>query len=478
MVLSHNLQDVFEASCKFSLLSLPTLKDIGLDIHFSAIDVNNATTTTTVYNGPKPILPFASSEPFEANIIDWRYLSSQDKKCKAVYEITFDIAKSNFTFKPGDTIGILAQNLEEDVNTIINHLDLSSKANLQYTLSDSTTDNHKGCKIPPHIPVKSTIRYVLTSCCDIRAVPKKIFLLALSRHTKDEDERKILEYLCSKEGSIAYNSYVLDQQLCLLDLLIIFKSCKPPIQVLLGHLPRLLPRPYSIVNSSVKNPNVVKICFSVMDLGHNRKGLVTGWLENKIKRGTYSIEEKMRSLNLSSELEKVSIYLRRNISGFTPPVDLKTPLILIATGTGIAPFIGFLEQRSYLKESSQEVDMGTVWLFFGCRHPNSDFIYEKELNMFLNNKTIDRFNKSFSRMENAESKYVQDALMHNGEDLVRLIERGASIFICGDLKNMAVAVKDTIINCLVKYSNKSQEESKSLLSNMQTEKKYLVDIWS
>lgn len=81
----------------------------------------------------------------------------------------FFFQNSNFKFKAGDTIGIIPQNRENEVEFIISHLDLSSHADLAYTLR-----SQKGIKIPNHIPVKSTLRHVLQSCVDIRCILKKV----------------------------------------------------------------------------------------------------------------------------------------------------------------------------------------------------------------------------------------------------------------------------------------------------------------
>lgn len=243
----------------------------------------------------------------------------------------------------------------------------------------------------------------------------QLFLLALSRHTKDENERRTLEYLCSKEGANAYTTHILNKYFCILDLFTTFKSCQPPVEVLLANLPRLLPRPYSIVNSGLSNPNVIKICFSVNELANNRKGLVTGWLEIIINRKS-NIEDKLELLNINDDCstnDKVPIYIRKNMSGFTPPEDLGIPLILIGPGTGVAPFIGFLEERQHLKCEQPGLKLGEVWLFFGCRNPKLDFIYEKELNKFLENGIINKLNTSFSRIENgSENKYIQVGIFY------------------------------------------------------------------
>ncbi|XP_013193616.2 methionine synthase reductase [Amyelois transitella] len=468
MVISHkhNFQELFEACSKSLTLNLPTLKENLVRISYEKSD-----DLSTVYNGLPPPLPFARSEIFQTQISNSRRLTSVNGDCKAVYEVTFDITGSNFTFKPGDTIGIIPHNDDASVNFILSHLDLISQADLPYHLSCDTSQK---LKLPQHIPVRCTLRNVLKNIVDLRSILKKLFLLSLSRHTKDENERKVLEFLCSKEGSTSYTSHILNKSFCILDLLSVFKSCKPPIEILLTNLPRLLPRPYSIVNSYLKHPNLLKICFSVMDFENNRKGLTSGWLERLVLEDS-NIESKMENLSLY-EKKTVPIYLRKNITAFSMPENLETPLILIGPGTGIAPFIGFLEERQYLKET-KDVNLGNVWVFFGCRNPKLDFIYEKELQKYLDNGILTKLSTSFSRVDNNNVKYVQDTIQENAEELVEWIHKGASIFVCGDVKTMVAEVKKAIETCLIRHSP-SDQDAATLLSDLIREKRYLVDIWN
>lgn len=236
----------------------------------------------------------------------------------------------------------------------------------------------------------------------------QLFLLALSKYTEDETEKKVLEYLCSKEGASAYTAHILNRNLCVLDLFAIFKTCKPPIEILLEHLPRLVPRPYSIVNSVLSSPNELKFCFSVMDIGNGRKGLVTGWLERIINNT--SLENLVNNLSItdnehSSDIDKISIYMRKNVNQFSFPEGFDHPLLLIGPGTGVAPYIGFLEERQYLR--SKKGLQGPIWLFFGCRNPDIDFIYEEELQNFVSTGILSKLITAFSRVENCENKYIQ-----------------------------------------------------------------------
>jgi methionine synthase reductase len=52
--------------------------------------------------------------------------------------------------------------------------------------------------------------------------------------TTDDDEKRRLEELCSKEGSEVYIKYVLEEHLSILDILNHFPSCQPDVAMLIG----------------------------------------------------------------------------------------------------------------------------------------------------------------------------------------------------------------------------------------------------
>ena len=48
------------------------------------------------------------------------------------------------------------------------------------------------------------------------------------------------------------------------------------------------------------------------------------------------------------------------------PKSLSTPMVMVATGTGLAPLMSIILSRAHLCEGSEEA-MGETMLFFGCR---------------------------------------------------------------------------------------------------------------
>lgn len=58
---------------------------------------------------------------------------------------------------------------------------------------------------------------------------------------------------------------------------------------------------------------------------------------------------------------------------FYPPEDPAIPVIMVATGCGVAPFPGFIEERSVASTP------GPTWMMFGNRYREGDFLYRSEL---------------------------------------------------------------------------------------------------
>ncbi|KAL8194268.1 UNVERIFIED_CONTAM: hypothetical protein K2H54_011231, partial [Gekko kuhli] len=211
---------------------------------------------------------------------------TRDDAVKTTLLLELDISETTFSYQPGDAFNVICPNYANEVDELLHLLGLSEKKEHLVCLKVKPGTKKRGADVPRCIPEKSSLNFILTWCLEIRTIPKKAFLRSLVEHTADAGARRRLQELCSKQGASDYNAFVRDAGVCLLDLLRAFPACKPPLSLLVEHLPRLQARPYSAASSSLSQPGKMSFVFNVLEfpshLGERRRGVCTGWLAEQV----------------------------------------------------------------------------------------------------------------------------------------------------------------------------------------------------
>jgi sulfite reductase alpha subunit-like flavoprotein len=147
-------------------------------------------------------------------------------------------------------------------------------------------------------------------------------------------------------------------------------------------------------------------------------------------------------------------------------------------GTGLAPFIAFLEQRKI--QISENIPVGKAYLYFGCRARDQDFIFQDELMRFFDEGSLSELQVAFSR-ETPEKVYVQHKLLENKEKLWRLVhQQKASILVCGAASTMAVDVRDTWLSIIedgLEEESGNQVSATTYLQSLEDSGRYTEDVW-
>lgn len=145
-------------------------------------------------------------------------------------------------------------------------------------------------------------------------------------------------------------------------------------------------------------------------------------------------------------------------------------MIMIGPGTGVAPFIGFLEDRRARGHT------GPNWLFFGQQREATDFYYRRELEAFLSSGQLDRLHLAFSR-DQRNKIYVQDRMREHGPRLWRWLQDGAHLYVCGDAGRMAKDVDGALQEIVAAHGGMDTEPAAAYVRQMAGDKRYVRDVY-
>lgn len=126
-------------------------------------------------------------------------------------------------------------------------------------------------------------------------------------------------------------------------------------------------------------------------------------------------------------------------------------------------------------------DWGTITLFYGCRHPDVDYLYAEEWQEYKK-ELGDKFqiHTAFSRVQGKPKVYVQQLISNERENIKQaLVEKKGYAYICGDAKHMARDVEDLLKEILGEAKGGTKEkEGAAEWKLMQDRNRILLDVWS
>jgi sulfite reductase alpha subunit-like flavoprotein len=455
-----------------------------------------------------------------------------------VIELTLSLP-DDFTleYKPGDSIGILVSNTPKAVNFVLDFLHKNHGIKPSQKISVDSGNP---------VTVEEVINDYIDLCSPIK---NKRILSSLSQYATDKNEEKILRLLASKLplGERLFQSFIHEQRTSVVDILECFPSCQNiTLEGLLAVIPGIAPRYYSISSSPLARKKgddlSFNIAFSVVDYivpslftdndnnnSNDRRrvgGLATQYLEAICS--PFLCRRATLGSSFSYSIPTVKIFPKPTAEFHLPP-SLDTPLILVGPGTGVAPFMGFLHHRQAqimsgdITEAAKTVSEGTwrggydieeedlsisksdakglvigadyrnlqevgeVYLYFGCRYSDHDWLYKDEMTTFEKEKTVNNLQVAFSRENGDGDKiYVQDKIKGDAKQLTQMIVRkNAMIYICGDGNHMAKAVQSAFVSILAKENFSSEgtrehalAQANIYLEQMKVNKRFVMDIWS
>ncbi len=364
---------------------------------------------------------YGREHPFNADILTRQSITGRGST-KDVRHIELDLEGSGLVYQPGDSIGVLPSNPPQLVATL-----------LQATgLEDDVVVDVDG--------ESTTLQEALSNDKEITVLSRPVLDAVAESHPK---LRSILE---SRDS---FSKYLETHQL--IDLIHEFPYDWQP-QELVDALRRLTPRLYSIASSPDANPGEAHLTVAVVNYdayGRQHWGSASNFL--------------------AGDAASAPIYVEPN-DHFRLPTDGDTSIIMIAAGTGVAPFRAFVEHRR------EHANRGKNWLFFGERNFSSDFLYQLEWLRYRKEGALNNLDVAFSR-DQKDKIYVQHRLLEKGADVYDWLEHGAYFYVCGDMKTMAPDVDRALHSIVREHGGMSADRATEYIDDLKRAGRYQRDVY-
>lgn len=360
------------------------------------------------------------------------------------------------TYRTGDHIALLPRNATEVVSraAAIAELNLDELITIRANTSASS-------QLPIDTPF--VVSELLAGRVELQEPVTRAQIRTLVEFAENPEEQAALAELFAEgeENVTRYREEILGKRVSLLDLLERFPSIRVPLNTGLELLPALRPRYYSISSSPAVSSDRCSITVGVLRApARSGNGIFNGTSSNFLARQHVGAT--------------VAGFIRPPGIPFYVPDNPATPMILIATGTGISPFRGFLQERAAQKSAGE---LGPALLFYGCRLPDSDFIYEDEIQGFVDDGVVEVVT-AYSGVRDGTKAWVQDKIREHSQRVLELMNEGGNVYVCGGAQTVAPALRKTFAEIYQQANGCSTEEAEAWLEQQRTANRYLEDVWA
>jgi cytochrome P450/NADPH-cytochrome P450 reductase len=358
-------------------------------------------------------------------------------------------------YEAGDHLGVLPRNSIGLLRRVMTRFGLDAG---QYATIIPRSGSHTHLPIDEPTPLLG----VLGCCVELQDVATRGDIETLARYTDEPAQKAMLESLTGDDehSRARYAEQVGGVNRSVLDLLEEFPACAVPFEIYLDMLSPLRPRYYSISSSPLMEPGVCSI--------------TTGVLTAPARSGVGAFAGVCSGyLALLPEDATAFVFVRKPTIPFKPPENPHIPMIMIGSGTGLAPFRGFLQERA--AQRAQGVPVARSLLFFGCRRPDSDVLYADELRRFEEMGVV-RVENAFSRAD-TQCRYVQDAILDCADEVWKLLQEDAVVMVCGNANTMAPPTRSAFQQIFREHTGTSESDAAAWFAGLRSADRFLEDIW-
>ncbi|KAK5058542.1 hypothetical protein LTR84_010805 [Exophiala bonariae] len=378
---------------------------------------------------------------------------------RSCLHIELDLAEHpEVKYKTGDHLVVQPTNPLPEVQALVDILGLVGRENIPIMLQ-STGSSHDKISLPSPTTIYALFGHYLEICAPV----SRATVISLAQFASTSSAQKHLLAIASDKS--AFSTFLARNHINFSRLLRYIQVIDPsatwsnlPLSFVIESIRPMTTRYYSISSSSITSPRRVAITVAnnsqplLEDDSVGIPGLASTYLSSfmsdsgSTSTALYPTVKNSAISTATTTLPPIGLVnasIRR--STFKLPASLSIPLIMIAAGTGIAPFRAFLQERARLASlQGQRTPLGRMVLIFGCRHPDQDLLYREELENIQSTLPMLEIVYAFSRLEGQNKVYVQDRVAERQDDLISmLLEDDAALYICGSA-TMAREVRSSL----------------------------------
>jgi len=382
-----------------------------------------------------PVTSGAASQYNKQNPLSAEFSLSQKitgrDSAKDVRHIEIDLGESGLTYQAGDALGVWFENDSQLVTELLTAMNFTGEEQVTLQLSGEEKSFSLQEALTGQLEITQTAPAFIEYWANL-SNDKALLAVAADKNTAREyaANHQIIDVVSAAKAELSAQDFV-------------------------DSLRKITPRLYSIASAQAEVEEEVHLTVGLVEYdknGQQRTGGASGYLANRLEEG-----------------QSVKVFVEHN-DNFRLPASGETPVIMIGPGTGVAPFRAFMQQRD------ADEATGDNWMFFGDQTFTQDFLYQVEWQGYLKSGLLTRLDLAFSR-DQAEKIYVQDRLRENAKELFSWLERGAHVYICGDMSRMAKDVEAALLEIIAEQGSLSEEQAKDYLKDLRNAKRYQKDVY-
>lgn len=378
--------------------------------------------------GPPGSLPAGGSEQrrvLRLRVKAQRRLTLADAGSE-IREIVLDLNGSAPSYRAGDSLAVFPHNDPDLVRALLRALGARGQ--------ELVSTSRGACEV-----WRCLLEHV-----DITHVREDTLRL-FAAHARESDTLRTLTELRERGAAGGFD---------LLDLINLCPSVRPGVEQVVATLGELEPRFYFIASAPSSHPGELHLAVRMLRrerVGRERKGVASSYLTEGIFKGD----------DLSAAIQSVE----RQLS-----VEAAGPLILLGAGTGVA------RHRAILAELEARGRKGNTWLILAACFEGDELLYQAELEAWAKLGVLEHLDV-IKLGQRGRRAGPHDILRRRARRLVSWLERGGSLYACGESKAFSGALDDTLVEVLGRQGNMSSAEAVGFLQEMRRDGRYVEEVY-